>query len=990
MSHAILPRLEALGDIPLQNDPFPDWDRAYAATGDCTILENAITAWKEHIDRASGDGNHPVFLANLSIWHRRKHLATKALSDLDDALQCAQAAVDAAPDHPRRSFLLINLLAMLGERISYAETREADLTRGEIVSEELVTSGIMDAPGLDQRLCYHASSNFCARVYEVNGTMDDLHTAVHCAYLAVRSTPPDSPDRSEVLNSYAVRLAQRFQETSFSFHFSENDDDHESSDLDSAIDAAQEAVDSAPTDSLERPLYAHNLGIWLGARFMLNDSWWSRQSIVKGDVVAPIWGHRLKDLDSAINAGREAVASVSQTTRHKATCLEGLGFHLGVRYLCTASLSDLDEATRFMQQALDATPENSPHFIDRQIELAMRLADKWEENADPENLRASMDMGREALRVAVNVKPDWRLSTRAIDPLTRKWLSGRYNDDMIRLSRVQDTKTASPLLRIHAGISMAHEYMRKSDWHNASLHYRHSLMLIGSLPLWALDILEKQYLLGEVAGLASTVAALELQGQEWPSTSQGEERLWNALTALEMGRGVVASTIEDERYNIHQTLRQDESNREMADRILALQKELKETSKDEDLSRHHQVRKELNEIRRTVDPRDGLFSGASYVLDRKQAQEASAHGPIVIINTSSVRCDAIILAQGGIDEVPLPRLDFHKLESYAAASQLGTREVLEWLWGAIAEPVLSKLGFTSPMADDQEKEAWRRIWWIATGILTKFPLHAAGFHLDGSNKTVMDRAVSSYASSVKSLITTRQRTVSPETTACEALLVAMENTPGCRRLAFAKKEIVEVRPLCESLDLSPIEPGHSRQGITSRFEKCRIFHFAGHGHSASVDPLQSHLILEKDGSRDLLTVAELFDINLNLEGAPFLAYLSACGTGQVKHQKFLDENTHLISGFHLVGFQNVVGTLWEVDDQVCVDMARLTYKGLNEGGMTNESMALSLHAAARSLRKSWASTQICLRGGDSNTRDVEPFDDNDVLLHWAPYVHYGG
>ena len=66
--------------------------------------------------------------------------------------------------------------------------------------------------------------------------------------------------------------------------------------------------------------------------------------------------------------------------------------------------------------------------------------------------------------------------------------------------------------------------------------------------------------------------------------------------------------------------------------------------------------------------------------------------------------------------------------------------------------------------------------------------------------------------------------------------------------------------------------------------------------------------------------------------APFLAYLSACDTSQIRDERFVEESIHLISAFH------VIGTLWKVIDELCVDMARIMYEEMRDGGMTDESM----------------------------------------------------
>ncbi|KAL2274246.1 hypothetical protein FJTKL_03558 [Diaporthe vaccinii] len=49
------------------------------------------------------------------------------------------------------------------------------------------------------------------------------------------------------------------------------------------------------------------------------------------------------------------------------------------------------------------------------------------------------------------------------------------------------------------------------------------------------------------------------------------------------------------------------------------------------------------------------------------------------------------------------------------------------------------------------------LWWVPTGPLTRFPLHAAGHHMKRSGETALDRVVSSYSPTIKSIIHTRQQ-----------------------------------------------------------------------------------------------------------------------------------------------------------------------------------------------------------------------------------------
>lgn len=82
----------------------------------------------------------------------------------------------------------------------------------------------------------------------------------------------------------------------------------------------------------------------------------------------------------------------------------------------------------------------------------------------------------------------------------------------------------------------------------------------------------------------------------------------------------------------------------------------------------------------------------------------------------------------------------------------------------------------------------------------------------------------------------------------------------------------------------------------------------------------------EDGS---VTVQNLFSFKL-YQRAPFLACLSACSTGYTEDERLVDEVLHLISACNLAGFRNIVGTVRRVNDQFCVDVAKMTSKWIED------------------------------------------------------------
>ncbi|KAH7255313.1 CHAT domain-containing protein [Fusarium redolens] len=314
-----------------------------------------------------------------------------------------------------------------------------------------------------------------------------------------------------------------------------------------------------------------------------------------------------------------------------------------------------------------------------------------------------------------------------------------------------------------------------------------------------------------------------------------------------------------------------------------------------------------------------------------------------------------------IHTVPLVDLSRASIEQKVLTGERGSPDVLEWLWDTIVCPVLDRIGFSETPTGDN----WPQVWWIPTGILKQFPLHAAGCHRKKTNESTLDRVVSSYASSVKAMIQARKRRMSTRETN-KAVLVAMETTPTLSRLAFANQELEVVKDVCSSIGLEGVEPERRKAALIDQLRQCKFFHFAGHGCTDPQDPLRSYLCLE-DVVTNPLRVGGLLDLNLK-DQPPFLAYLSACGTGRIQQEQFMDESVHLISAFQLAGFQHVIGTLWEVNDKVCVDIAKVAYEGIRDGQMTDLSVAWGLHEASRQLRDKWLEKmdQEGHRRGDSD------------------------
>lgn len=376
--------------------------------------------------------------------------------------------------------------------------------------------------------------------------------------------------------------------------------------------------------------------------------------------------------------------------------------------------------------------------------------------------------------------------------------------------------------------------------------------------------------------------------------------------------------------------------------------------------------------------------------------QGAAAGPVVVINVSSYRSDALLLTRDGITSLPLPGLAmdtvivqanaFHQaLHSTArgrtsperTAAQRQLNEILGWLWDAVAGPVLDALGYCTQHAPDTP---WQRLWWAPGGLMSLLPIHAAGHHDDPADapgrRAVIDRVISSYTPTITALHHAL-RPASPlggQDGTPSALIVAMPTTPGLPdygRLRFVEEEArILANRLPGAVILAEPDPGNgddasgaavdlitapTRANVLSHLTACPTAHFACHGVSDPADPSSSRLLLH-DHHDAPLTVSAL--ASLHLDHAR-LAYLSACDTALSASSQLIDEAIHLTSALQLAGYPHVIGTLWAIDDHIAVQIADAFYAALTNApgpGFDTRHAATALHEAVRTVRSTYPNT----------------------------------
>lgn len=816
--------------------------------------------------------------------------------------------------------------------------------------------------------------------------MANLEEAIQVTRKAVEMAPSDHLQQAMFLNNLGLALGDRYERTGAM------------ADLEQAIQVAQEAVKATPSDDPDRATRLNNLGLLLGDRCERTGA--------------------MNDHEQAIQVAQEAVEAAQSDHPDQPLFLNNLGNRLGDKYSITGTMNDLTEAIRLIQRAVGMTPLDNPERAMFLNNLGISLGEKYKRTSEIADLKEAIYIAQEAVKATPSNHPDRAARAYNLGLLLRDSYSSTGAESNLKAATLYhrealEQSNSSTITRIEAGRQILRCCAITSDWQQAYEAADTTVRLIPTLTPQSLQNSDKQHMLGQVVGLASDAAAVALNAGKDPLS---------ALNLLELGRGVLGTSLEEMRTDVLDLRRRYPT---LAERFVNIRDELdfpvaRTVSSDEtrnlpwqtQVNRRYDANQKLEKLITEIRSQPGF---EDFLLPREEElQVAARRGPIVVVNVSQHGCNAFLVEQHQIRSLALPRLSHEDVVEKAQETSLGRRTTLEWLWHVAMHPILDALRFTQPPFDDD----WPCVWWIPTGPLSKFPLHAAGRHAVGSVETVLDRIMSSYSSSIKAIIHGRRRRIPAATTSTrdQALLVAMQDTPEQSRLHFATEEIEVIHDLCQSMAIKPVELGRRKQDILFHLPACKIFHFAGHGHTDHFDPSQSYLLLE-DWKSDRLTVATILETNLR-EQSPFLAYLSSCGTGQVKEDRFIDESIHLIIAFQLAGFRHVIGTLWEVNDESCVDMSRITYEAMRQGGLTDDSVCQGLHRAARELRDSWVHSLATARSGGKSGRKsgleetadgIEALgiddqdkskarlprdvtlcdDDDDKPLHWVPYVHFG-
>ncbi|MFJ9248500.1 CHAT domain-containing protein [Streptomyces sp. NPDC101776] len=950
---------------------------------DFGVAEEAERAARVALGLAGGDRERRAdALDTLGDVLRCGYLLSDDPGLLDEAIKCGEAAALIEVGSPgdragRVGNLGVRLVLRYEENGEPADLDAAIGRYGEAL--DLVGDDHPDAGIYLNNL----GAALAART-RLHGADDDLDDAIDAGRAAVRG---DGPAHQRVLrlSNLGGALYARYTR------------DGVLADLDEDIDLQREALRLVPEGHPERPGLLSNLATALTER---------HESLGVRD-----------DLAEALTLLEEAMAS-GPASRRLATVAGAHGLALHARYGITGDQDTLERALASLRTAVAATAPTDPHLPFQLANLAVSLRE------ESTHRTAAATEAVDAARGALTALDEGRSATAVRGSLLLALAARSGDDDLdeaVTLARrvVADTPPDDPdlsrsLSNLAYALNLRHESTGDADDRAGALDALRAAARTGTGPAdvrlyaareWGrlaaltgdaraaaeafalgvellpdatprrLERPDAQRRLAEAAGLASDAAAM------WLACGDPAR----ALSLLELGRGVLLnrrSGIRADLADLHDTdaglARRFEQLRDALDRLdhppltpptgSALVTETETVTETGAAGRERERRRDLEAELALVVRRIRALPGQSAFQLPPSVESLlaeAAHGPVVVVNVSEYRCDALMLTPEGLRHMPLEGLDADEVEEAAdvfhtdvvtaldvraaqdevdAANERVTA-TLDLLWREVAAPVLAELRVTDPDT---------RIWWVPTQALCRLPLHAAtatdpqetsDSPHDTADipqgapdlpKSLVDRTVSSYTPTVTALHHARARAVATDRTVA-AVVHADVRRPGLPELPAARRE---ARAAADRLGVEPLDLAEcGREVLIAALATCTHLHMALHAVADQDDPGTSRFLLP-----DLdLTFAE---IAARRGGWGRLAYLSACETTYTP-RLLADEAIHLTSAFLLVGFSGVIGTLWRVPDAVAERTARAFYDALDTA---REEPAVALALTARLVR----------------------------------------
>lgn len=839
--------------------------------------------------------------------------------------------------------------------------------------------------------------------FERTGDMEDLNLAIELEEEALKIAPHHLGVTSTILNNLGVSLCRRFERSS---HIQ---------DIDASIRRLMESVDLTPSG--HPALFGRHMN-------------WGNSLLARFERL-----RQIEDLNQAIKLHQSVVATTPSGDAKQASRLSNLANSFLRRFELLGEEQDLLAATKHNQESLTIPLTSDLDRVSILINLAACLS--YSPSASGADLGLVISMMQETLlchsydeviqanllsqigdahysRFVVHESSDdlniaITYQQKAVDltptgpalslrlnglgcSLRRRYDLNRSIDDYVLAVKAFRSSAMSsvgfPIDRMRGALLWAWETHQVKEFYFASAAYAQAIHLLPQIAWVGLSSIEQLEGMDSFRSIGRDAAAC------WFSLAQlnpdhQQISIGRAVEALDHTRSVMWSQASNFRQEAA-VLRGVDST--LAENLEKIGRAIWQFCFRNGSSPISEAEKQFH--RRSAEEWDTLVARVRQLKGFEdflrpqpisKLRAAAVDGPIVLINISRFRTDAVIVPPvGDMILVPIsaehpssPTLqDFSDLQAELDSANWRLGQPLEnshytskaehlqhVSWSLFGKPIIKRLMEIGLVNPNPGNPPTQRVWWCLTGATNFFPIHAShpSPSVTGEQSLgMLDLVVSSYTPTLSVLLRSQKRSPSP----FHLLAVGQKDKRGSRPLAWVEAEMKFIKSLTSVQEVTLIEGSSATvEAVSLAMPASSWLHFACHGIQDPVRPLDSGILLHSDQRLTLLQMAEYY----NRSGE--LAYLSSCesATGS---KELPDEALHLAAGLQFIGFRSVIGTMWSVDDNDAFDVTRQVYSALLKDGVAQakaSDSALALNLAVRHLR------------------DVQRAPPH----RWIPYVHFG-
>ena len=660
--------------------------KQYESSGLPANLEEAIGALRNANEFLPDDhGMKAACLNNLGISFDHRFECLGNVVDLNKAMAAQQQAVHLTPEgHPGKPGRLNNLGISFYHRFkrlgNVVDLDEAIAAQQQAV--HLTPEGHPDKPA-----CLNSLRNSFHCRFERLGEIFDLDEVITAQQQAVHLNPEGHPDKPGHLNSLGNSFHCQFECLG------------DIVDLNKVITAQQQAVHLTPEGHPGKPTCLNNLGISFHRRFERF-----------GNVV---------NLDEAITAKQQAVHLTPEGRPDKPRHLSNLGNSFCRQFERLRDSVDLDQAITAQQQAVHLTPEGHPEKPSCLNNLGNSLQSQFEHLGDVVNLDEAITAQQQAVHLIPEGHPD--------KPAYLNNLGSAFlHRSQLQQDHAPFTQAITMFLQSAKSSSGSppHCFVAAKQWARLCLliNSREILnaysTLVNLIPhlIWLGRTIEQRYQdISQIGNaMVDAVAAAIHFGEfnlalEW--AEQGQSIVWGQILQLR------TPLDELREKHPHEAKELEEISRALDSAGVISHGHLGPLSDGtpwplEDTAQAHRRLAEVYD--RTLERIRDIPEFHEFLQPKKSKSLCSVatSGPVVIVNASKTRCDALILRPHSLQvlHVPLPEFTFLAVQEmgldlvnsiprgegsipqhYKPAERMMVSDILAHLWSDMVEPILRSL-----------------------------------------------------------------------------------------------------------------------------------------------------------------------------------------------------------------------------------------------------------------------------------------------------------